>query len=92
MLKFVVTCSQMKAVQQRETVSLGLYCYPVLMAADVLLYKATHVPVGNDQTQHMELMRGIARTFNSTYDSNIFPIPRMLLGTFKFPMIAWTGN
>lgn len=57
----------------------GLLCYPILQAADILLYKATHVPVGDDQAQHLELCRGIATTFNSTYGKDFFPLPQTLL-------------
>eukprot|EP00126_Sphaerothecum_destruens_P010334 Sdes_comp20718_c0_seq4m16444 len=56
----------------QATASLGLYAYPVLQAADVLLYKATHVPVGDDQKQHLELINQIVTTFNSTYNSCLF--------------------
>src|SRR3546814_21136987 len=56
-----------KAGKQRDNASLGLFGYPVLMAADILLYRATHVPVGEDQKQHLELARDIAGTFNRTY-------------------------
>jgi tryptophanyl-tRNA synthetase len=54
---------------------LGLYAYPVLMAADILLYKATHVPVGEDQKQHLELARDIAGAFNRRYERDFFPLP-----------------
>jgi tryptophanyl-tRNA synthetase len=54
---------------------LGLYGYPVLMAADILLYKATHVPVGEDQKQHVELARDIAGAFNRRYERDFFPLP-----------------
>ena len=56
-----------KAGKDREQASVGLYAYPVLMAADILLYKATHVPVGDDQKQHLELTRDIAQKFNNDY-------------------------
>ncbi len=58
--------------------SLGLYSYPVLMAADILLYKATHVPVGDDQAQHLEITRDIAKAFNSMYSVEHFPLPEMI--------------
>src|SRR3954463_14130649 len=58
----------------RESVSVGIFDYPVLMAADVLLYKATRVPVGEDQRQHLELMRDIAQRFNARFGET-FPIP-----------------
>ncbi|MGE0724711.1 MAG: tryptophan--tRNA ligase [Alphaproteobacteria bacterium] len=64
-----------KAGKQREMAGLGLYAYPVLMAADILLYKATHVPVGEDQKQHLELARDIAGTFNRAYGVDFFPLP-----------------
>ena len=54
-----------KAGKDRENASVGLYAYPVLMAADILVYKATHVPVGEDQKQHLELARDIAQKFNT---------------------------
>ena len=64
-----------KAGKNREQASVGLYAYPVLMAADILAYKATHVPVGEDQKQHLELTRDIAQSFNSTYGVDYFPLP-----------------
>ncbi|HYD67538.1 tryptophan--tRNA ligase [Azospirillum sp.] len=64
-----------KAGKQRDMANLGLYSYPVLMAADILLYKATHVPVGEDQKQHLELSRDIAGAFNRRYGVEYFPLP-----------------
>jgi tryptophanyl-tRNA synthetase len=64
-----------KAGKHRENAGLGLYSYPVLMAADILLYKATHVPVGEDQKQHLELARDIAGAFNRRYNVEYFPLP-----------------
>lgn len=64
-----------KAGKNAERVGLGLFAYPVLMAADILIYKATHVPVGEDQKQHLELSREIASTFNTRYKVNHFPQP-----------------
>jgi len=64
-----------KAGKQRENAGLGLYAYPVLMAADILLYKATHVPVGEDQKQHLELARDVAGAFNRRYEVEFFPLP-----------------
>ena len=61
--------------KDRDSVGLGLYAYPVLMAADILLYKATHVPVGEDQKQHLELARDIAQTFNRQFGAEHFPLP-----------------
>lgn len=63
-----------KAGKNRENVSLALYAYPSLMAADILLYHATHVPVGEDQKQHLELTRDIAAKFNHDYNVDFFPI------------------
>ena len=64
-----------KAGKKKEVAPLGLYAYPVLMAADILLYKATHVPVGEDQKQHLELAREIATSFNHRYGVEQFPLP-----------------
>ncbi len=64
-----------KAGKQRDAAGLGLYAYPVLMAADILIYKATHVPVGDDQKQHLELSRDIAGAFNRQYGVDFFPLP-----------------
>ena len=68
-----------KAGKDREQASVGLYVYPVLMAADILLYGATHVPVGDDQKQHLELTRDIAQRFNHSYGADIFPLPEPLI-------------
>ena len=68
-----------KAGKDRENALLGLYSYPVLMAADILVYKATHVPVGEDQKQHLELCRDIAGAFNRQYQTEFFPIPEPLI-------------
>lgn len=64
-----------KAGKNSERVGLGLYAYPVLMAADILVYRATHVPVGEDQKQHLELARDLASTFNTRYKTEFFPQP-----------------
>lgn len=64
-----------KAGKNREGQSVGLFTYPVLQAADVLLYKASHVPVGDDQKQHLELARGIASKFNADFGVELFPLP-----------------
>jgi tryptophanyl-tRNA synthetase len=63
-----------KAGKNRENASAGLYTYPVLMAADILAYHATHVPVGDDQRQHLELARDIAQKFNNDFQVEYFPI------------------
>jgi tryptophanyl-tRNA synthetase len=77
-----------KAGKDRENASVGLYNYPVLMAADILVYRATHVPVGDDQKQHLELARDIAQKFNNDYGAAIaaqghgdafFPLPEPLI-------------
>ncbi|MCP3731924.1 tryptophan--tRNA ligase [Sphingomonas sp. MG17] len=68
-----------KAGKNREGASVGLYDYPVLMAADVLLYSATHVPVGEDQKQHLELARDIAAKFNQDYDVELLVQPEPLV-------------
>ena len=69
-----------KAGKDKEKVSVGLYIYPNLMAADILLYKATHVPVGADQKQHLELSRDIAQKFNNDFKvDNFFPLPEPLI-------------
>src|SRR5687767_4017655 len=77
-----------KAGKDRENASVGLYAYPNLMAADILAYKATHVPVGEDQKQHLELSRDIAQKFNSDFAASIaehgfgeafFPLPEPLI-------------
>ena len=68
-----------KAGKQRENASAGLFVYPALMAADILLYKATHVPVGEDQKQHLELTRDIAQKFNNDFGVELFPIPEPLI-------------
>ena len=77
-----------KAGKDRENASVGLYAYPSLMAADILVYRATHVPVGEDQKQHLELSRDIAQKFNNDFADSIrahgfgdafFPLPEPLI-------------
>ncbi|HUI13770.1 MAG TPA: tryptophan--tRNA ligase, partial [Xanthobacteraceae bacterium] len=77
-----------KAGKDRENASVGLYAYPTLMAADILVYRATHVPVGEDQKQHLELSRDIAQKFNNDFAGSIrdkgfgeafFPLPEPLI-------------
>ena len=75
-----------KAGKNREKATVGLYNYPVLMAADILLYKASHVPVGDDQKQHIELARDIASAFNNMFKNekqeDFFSLPEpLILGT-----------
>jgi tryptophanyl-tRNA synthetase len=69
-----------KSGKNRETSSIGLYDYPVLQAADILLYQPTHIPVGDDQRQHIELCRDIAIKFNTDYRSEVFRVPEPLIG------------
>ena len=73
-----------KAGKHRENASLGLYAYPVLMAADILVYDASHVPVGEDQKQHLELARNIAISFNQRFETETFVVPE--------PVIQGTGT
>ena len=69
-----------KAGKDKEKASVGLYSYPILMAADILLYDSTHVPVGNDQKQHLELCRDIAQKFNNDFKAdNFFKVPEPLI-------------
>ena len=76
-LNKMIQFKEKKSANDRYS-SLSLYSYPVLMAADILLYKATHVPVGEDQTQHLELSRDIAERFNRLF-GEIFPEPQQLI-------------
>jgi tryptophanyl-tRNA synthetase len=69
-----------KSGKNREGSSVGLYTYPVLQAADILLYRATHVPVGEDQKQHVELTRDIALKFNTDFDVDLFVAPEPYIG------------
>jgi tryptophanyl-tRNA synthetase len=68
-----------KAGSKKDMASMGLYGYPVLMAADILLYHATHVPVGEDQKQHLELARDIAGAFNRFYEKEFFTLPEPVI-------------
>ena len=68
-----------KAGKNSENVSVGLFSYPTLMAADILIYLATHGPVGDDQKQHLELTRDIAQKFNNDFETDLFPIPEPLI-------------
>jgi len=69
-----------KAGKNKEGASVGLFTYPVLQAADILLYRATHVPVGEDQKQHIELTRDIALKFNTDFDVDLFVAPEPFIG------------
>lgn len=68
-----------KAGKNKELAHLGLYAYPVLMAADILLYKASHVPVGEDQKQHLELARDLATAVNHRFNINLFRVPEPII-------------
>lgn len=68
-----------KSAQNDDNINAGLFCYPILMAADILIYQSNIVPVGEDQLQHMELAREIARRFNSRYQTEFFKLPKALL-------------
>jgi tryptophanyl-tRNA synthetase len=68
-----------KAGRNRDAALAGLFVYPVLQAADILAYRATHVPVGEDQKQHLELSRDIAGAFNRKYDTEFFPLPEPMI-------------
>ncbi len=82
-----------KAGKKKDSAVLGLYSYPVLMASDILAYKATHVPVGEDQKQHLELARDIAVMFNQTYNIDFFPIPEpQIFGEAKRVMSLRNGK
>jgi len=69
-----------KSGKNKEGSSVGLFTYPVLQAADILLYQATHVPVGEDQKQHVELTRDIAMKFNNDFDVELFVVPEPFIG------------
>ena len=86
-----------KAGKKKDNATVGLFSYPVLMAADILLYKATHVPVGEDQKQHLELTRDIASSFNTTFNNSIgkdfFHLPEpIILGPAKRIMSLKDGK
>lgn len=81
-----------KAGKNKEKAALGLYSYPVLMASDILLYRSTHVPVGEDQKQHLELSRDVAQSFNRSYGVDFFPVPEpLILGNAKRVMSLKNG-
>ncbi len=93
---YLSTCTQMgelqrmtqfkdKSEQHRHNINAGLFTYPVLMAADILLYRASLVPVGDDQVQHLELSREVARRFNQRFKTRLFPDPKAKLS--KTPRI-----
>ena len=68
-----------KIAKDKNNATLGLFSYPILMAADILLYKATHVPVGNDQKQHVEITRDIAQVMNNKFETEFFPLPEPVI-------------
>lgn len=72
-----------KSQQYHQNINVGLFAYPILMAADILLYRTTHVPVGEDQIQHLELTREIARRFNEQYQCSYFTLPQAMLAPIK---------
>uniref|UniRef100_A0A4X1SSZ4 tryptophan--tRNA ligase n=1 Tax=Sus scrofa TaxID=9823 RepID=A0A4X1SSZ4_PIG len=74
--------SQAKTDKEKQDGTMGLLTYPVLQAADILLYKSTHVPVGEDQVQHMELVQDLAQRFNKKY-GEFFPVPKSILTSMK---------
>jgi tryptophanyl-tRNA synthetase len=80
MLERMTQWKTKKSQGDNEVGHLGLLSYPILMAADILLYRTSHVPVGDDQLQHLELTRHIARTFNNAYRTDIFLEPKPILG------------
>ncbi|KAJ3089358.1 hypothetical protein HK102_006580 [Quaeritorhiza haematococci] len=73
--------SQQQQDDPTQGLYLGLFAYPVLQAADILIYRATQVPVGEDQLQHLELTADVAKSFNSHYQKQVFPVPRALIPT-----------
>jgi len=77
-----------KASENPDTVSTGLYCYPVLMACDILLYQTNYVPVGDDQRQHVEFTRDIAQRFNSLYGQDVFTLPEAQIRTVGARIMA----
>lgn len=81
-----------KTTNNKERACLGLYSYPVLMAADILLYKTDLVPVGEDQIQHIELTRDIAQKFNQKYKNDIFTLPNYILTEAKRVMSLKDGS
>jgi tryptophanyl-tRNA synthetase len=77
-----------KAGENTESVGTGLYCYPVLMACDILLYQTHYVPVGDDQRQHIELTRDLAQRFNALYGQQVFTIPEAQIHTVGARVMA----
>lgn len=75
-----------------ESINMGLFNYPILMAADILLYKPYGVPVGEDQRQHIELTRDIAENFNKTYQTDVFPLPEPLISKEVGKVVGTDGQ
>jgi len=75
-----------------ESVNMGLFNYPILMASDILIYKPYGVPVGEDQRQHIELARDIAQNFNRTYQTEIFPLPQPIISSEKGKIVGTDGT
>lgn len=75
-----------------ESINMGLFNYPILMAADILLYKPVGVPVGEDQRQHIELTRDIAENFNRAYKKEVFPLPKPMIGKESGKIIGTDGQ
>jgi tryptophanyl-tRNA synthetase len=69
-------------------IPLGIFTYPVLQTADILLFKGTHIPVGEDQLQHLELSRGIASKFNNFYKTSFFPLPIAIEGKYNISRVV----
>ncbi len=80
------------AISKSKEVNDGLFQYPVLMAADILLYKATHIPVGKDQKQHVEITRDIALKFNNTFNNEVFVIPEPVIKEDVMTIIGTDGQ
>ena len=90
-----VTSFKDKVRQNPNNVNAGLLTYPTLMAADILIHKATHVPVGKDQEQHLEMTRTFAQRFNNMYHSEVFPLPQAIgskTGLVKIPALNGSGK
>ena len=83
---------KLQAGENIDSINMGLFNYPILMAADILLYKPYGVPVGEDQRQHIELTRDIAEAFNKTYNSEVFPLPEAMISKQTGKVVGTDGN
>lgn len=83
---------KLQSGSSEESINMGLFNYPILMAADILLYKPYGVPVGEDQRQHIELARDIAESFNKTYSSSTFPLPEALISKEQGRIVGTDGT